>query len=172
MLTLLVGGVRSGKSTLALRLAERSAAPVVFVATAERIDADMDDRIDRHRAERSSSWQTVEEPLDLADAIAALAPGTTVIVDCLTVWMANLLHHLPDQAQRDQRISALVAALGERTGTTIVVTNEVGMGVHPETELGRQYRDELGRTNQRVAAIADEVLLCVAGRTLRLDDPA
>jgi len=172
MLTLLVGGVRSGKSTLALRLAERAGGPVVFVATAERIDADMDDRIDRHRAERPATWTTIEEPLDIAGALSALDADATVVVDCLTVWMANLLHHVGSQPEREQHVVALVEALRHRRGTTIVVTNEVGMGVHPETELGRQYRDELGRANQWVASVADEVLLCVAGRTLRLDPPA
>lgn len=169
MLTLLIGGVRSGKSTLALRLAERGPAPVVFVATAERIDSDMNTRIDRHRLERPDHWTTVEEPLHLADAVRSAPSDATVVVDCLTVWMANLMHHIADAGTRESMVDHLVVALGERRSPTIVVTNEVGMGVHPETELGRVYRDELGRANQRVASVADEVLLCMAGRTLRLD---
>ncbi|MFZ9481443.1 MAG: bifunctional adenosylcobinamide kinase/adenosylcobinamide-phosphate guanylyltransferase [Ilumatobacteraceae bacterium] len=171
MLTLLVGGVRSGKSTRALRLAERSGSPVVFIATAERIDTDMDERIDRHRLERPDHWLTVEEPLDLGAAIRAAAAEATVVVDCLTVWMANLLHHVADESARAAMVDNLLAALDTRTATTVVVSNEVGMGIHPETELGRVYRDDLGRVNQRVASIADEVVLCVAGRTLRLDPP-
>ena len=170
MLTLLVGGVRSGKSTLALRLAERTGLPVTFVATAERIDDDMNERIDRHRAERPAEWATVEEPLDLATAVRDVPVGRAVIVDCLTVWMATLFHRIEEQPARDAMVDALCDALAARRGQhTVVVSNEVGMGLHPETELGRRYRDELGRANQRVAAVADEVLLCIAGRTLRLD---
>lgn len=169
MLTLLVGGVRSGKSTLALRLAGRSNGAVVFVATAERLDADMDARIDRHRLERPDHWTTVEEPLHLAGAVRDTPAEATLVVDCLTVWMGNLMHHIEPETTRSSMLDEFVEALRGRRAPTVVVTNEVGMGVHPETELGRIYRDELGRLNQRVAAVADEVLLCVAGRTLRLD---
>lgn len=170
MLTLLVGGVRSGKSTLALRIADRAGLPVTFVATAEAIDDDMTDRIERHRAERPADWTTIEEPLRLADAVRAAPPGHTLVVDCLTVWMATLFHRIDDQAGREAMVDDLCAALAARTdGPSVVVSNEVGMGVHPETDLGRRYRDELGRANQRVAAVADDVLLCVAGRTLRLE---
>jgi adenosylcobinamide kinase/adenosylcobinamide-phosphate guanylyltransferase len=170
MLTLLVGGVRSGKSTLALRIARRAEAPVTFVATAERIDDDMNDRIDRHRAERPADWSTIEEPLHLAAAIRSVPPDRVVIVDCLTVWMGTLFHLVTDPTAREEMVDDMCRAVASRPrGTTVVVSNEVGMGVHPETDLGRRYRDELGRANQRVAAVADEVLLCVAGRTLRLD---
>jgi adenosyl cobinamide kinase/adenosyl cobinamide phosphate guanylyltransferase len=170
MLTLLVGGVRSGKSTLALRIAARGGANVTFVATAEPFDDDMTERIDRHRAERPAEWSTIEAPLHLAAAIRSVPPDRVVIVDCLTVWMGTLFHLVPDPSTREAMVADVCDALASRCdASTVVVSNEVGMGVHPETDLGRRYRDELGRANQQVAALADEVLLCVAGRTLRLD---
>jgi adenosyl cobinamide kinase/adenosyl cobinamide phosphate guanylyltransferase len=94
-----------------------------------------------------------------------------VIVDCLTVWVGNLFHHRPEIGDRETAYAELVAALATRTGPTVVVSNEVGLGLHPDTALGREYRDELGRLNQRVAAAADRALLLVAGRALTLTDP-
>lgn len=170
MLTLLLGGARSGKSTLAVEIGERTDGPVVFVATAEAFDDDLRSRIDRHRAERPA-WPTVEAPVDLATAVSGLESGATAIVDCLTVWLANLLHHVPDEQARAEHIERFLAALAQRQGPTVVVSNEVGLGLHPETPLGREYRDELGRLNQRVAAQADRVMLLVAGRALPLTDP-
>lgn len=169
-LTFLVGGARSGKSNLAVTLAGRQTAPVTFVATAEAFDADMAGRIAQHRTDRPP-WPTIEAPVELAGALRSITIGHLAIVDCLTVWVANLFHHIPRRDARDERIGMLIAALAARTDPTIVVSNEVGMGLHPETDLGREYRDELGRLNQRVAAIADRSLLLVAGRALRLGDP-
>jgi adenosylcobinamide kinase / adenosylcobinamide-phosphate guanylyltransferase len=173
MLTLLLGGVRSGKSRLATEMGVRHQAAggtVVFVATAEPFDDDLRDRVWRHRVERPN-WPTVEEPIDLARAIAAIPAEALAIVDCLTVWTGNLFHHLPDEAGRHAHLDAAVGALVERAGPTVVVSNEVGLGLHPETELGREYRDELGRLNQRVAAVADRTLFLVAGRAVPLVDP-
>ena len=168
MLTLLIGGARSGKSTLAVQMAERQGAPVTFVATAEPFDDDLRARIERHRAERPPHWTTVECPLELAGAVLTAADAEFLVVDCLTVWFGNLFAH---GVARDEARDAFVEALRRRVGDTVVVTNEVGMGIHPDTGMGREYRDELGRLNQMVAAIADTTLLLVAGRAVRLQDP-
>lgn len=168
MLTLLTGGARSGKSTVAVQMAERQAAAVTFIATAEPFDDDLRDRIERHRAERPPHWTTVECPVELAEAVRSAPAASFLVVDCLTVWLGNLFAH---DAPRDAACDALVDALQHRHGHTVVVTNEVGMGIHPDTDLGRVYRDELGRLNQLVARIADTTLLLVAGRAVRLQDP-
>lgn len=174
-LTFLVGGARSGKSTLAVQMGEHHGGPVHFIATAQAFDDDLRDRIARHRAERPATWSTAEVPVDLAAAVDAAPAGAFVIIDCLTVWLANLFVHLPDASARSAAMDGLVRALRDRSahgiGPTVVVSNEVGMGVHPETAMGRDYRDELGRLNQSVAACADRSLLLVAGRALRLDNP-
>lgn len=168
MLTLLLGGARSGKSTLAVQMAERQSLPVVFVATAEAFDDDMAQRIVRHRDERPAHWTTAECPVELADAVDAAPADAFVVVDCLTVWMANLMVHGIDRGEATAR---LVSALARRTAPTVLVSNEVGMGIVPEHPMGREYRDELGRLNQQVAALAHSTLLLVAGRAIRLDDP-
>lgn len=168
MLTLLLGGARSGKSTLAVQMAERQSLSVVFVATAEAFDDDMAQRIVRHRDERPAHWTTVECPVELADAVDAAPADAFVVVDCLTVWMANLMVH---GADRGVATAGLVSALARRNAATVVVSNEVGMGIVPEHPMGREYRDELGRLNQQVAAFAHSTLLLVAGRAIRLDDP-
>lgn len=168
MLTLLLGGARSGKSTLAVQMAERQGAPVVFIATAEAFDDDMAHRIARHRDERPAHWTTVECPVALADAVEAVPADAFVVVDCLTVWMANLMVHGIDPSEATEQ---LVTALARRTAPTVVVSNEVGMGIVPEHPMSREYRDHLGRLNQRVAALAHTTLLLVAGRAIRLDDP-
>ena len=166
-LTFLVGGARSGKSTLAVQMGEHHGGPVHFIATAQAFDDDLRARVARHRAERPTTWTTAEVPLELASAVADAPAGTFVIVDCLTVWL--------DHQRRAQYGHDAVAALAERrrsdVGPTVVVSNEVGMGVHPETPAGREYRDELGRLNQLVAATADRSLLLVAGRAQRLENP-
>jgi adenosylcobinamide kinase / adenosylcobinamide-phosphate guanylyltransferase len=163
--TFLLGGARSGKSSLAVEIGRRHAGEVVFIATAELSDDDMASRIARHRDERPD-WPTIEAPLDLATAIADAPGEVLLIVDCLTVWVANEMHH-----RGVVDATGVVGALSGRPGCSVVISNEVGMGVHPETELGRLYRDELGRANQAVAAIAEPALLLVAGKAMRLDDP-
>jgi adenosyl cobinamide kinase/adenosyl cobinamide phosphate guanylyltransferase len=164
-LTLLIGGARSGKSSLAVRLASQQDAPVVVVATGEPGDDEMAERIARHRAERPPEWRTVEEPRDLLGALTRVDDGACVIVDCLTLWVANVLEQGDVEAAADR--TAAVAAL--RTGRTIAVTNEVGLGVVPAVPLARAYRDVLGRVNAAWAAVAHEVLFVVAGRVLPLD---
>lgn len=172
-LTLLIGGARSGKSSLAVDIGHRHAAAglaVTYIATAPRIDADMEERIDRHREERPATWTTIEEQLDLRSALVSCDDGLAII-DCLTLWTSNLMS--VDRA--DDAIRAIAtetaAAAAARHGPTVVITNEVGLGVHPENELGRRYRDLLGWVNQSWASAAATTLLLVAGRAVRLTDP-
>ena len=169
-ITLLLGGVRSGKSALAVEIGRRHSGPVVFVATCPALDEDLADRIARHRAARPD-WPTIEEPVELASAVETVDDGALVVVDCLTLWVSNLMLRGDDEPEVTDAAAALVGALLDRRGSAVIVSNEVGSGVHPEGELGRRYRDLLGRVNQIVAAAADTTLLVVAGRAMRLDDP-
>jgi adenosyl cobinamide kinase/adenosyl cobinamide phosphate guanylyltransferase len=163
-LVVYVGGARSGKSRLALQRAHEAGAPVVFIATGEAGDLEMAERIERHRAERPADWRTVEEPLELEAALGRLPEGTTAIVDCLSLWVANL----GDADDVAARSAAAVRAAAARPGLTIAVTNEVGLGIVPDNPLARSYRDRLGRVNAEWTALADEAYFVVAGRQLRL----
>jgi len=167
--TLVLGGVRSGKSRYAQQLAER-ATHVTFVATAERRDdEEMHLKIERHRADRPSHWTTVEAPLHLAAAIAAAGRSGTVLVDCLTLFAANLLEaHAESEFALQAEIDSLCEALRAVPVTVILVSNEVGSGVVPAYVSGRRFRDLVGEINQRVAAVADTVVLMVAGLPLAL----
>jgi adenosyl cobinamide kinase/adenosyl cobinamide phosphate guanylyltransferase len=162
-LTLLLGGARSGKSALAVRLADETGRSVVFIATAEAGDAEMAERIRLHRESRPPDWTTVEEPLELQRALAD-AGDALVVVDCLSLWVANAL----ERGWSAARIEEHAGEAASRPGDTIAVSNEVGLGVVPATPLGRTYRDVLGRVNTIWAAAADEALFVVAGRTLEL----
>jgi adenosyl cobinamide kinase/adenosyl cobinamide phosphate guanylyltransferase len=164
-LVLLLGGARSGKSALAVRLAGEAA---TLVATAAPTDSEMEERIRRHRRERPSGWTTVEEQLALRTALASVPPDVPVVVDCLSLWVANLMAEgWTDLAiETEGRTVALVAA--ERPALTVAVSNEVGLGIVPATPLGRRYRDALGRVNAAFGAAAERALLVVAGRTLEL----
>jgi adenosylcobinamide kinase/adenosylcobinamide-phosphate guanylyltransferase len=167
--TLVLGGARSGKSAFAQGAAEALAAEtggrLVMVATAQAFDSEMAERIDRHRQDRGSAWSTLEAPLDLADALDGLGTGDVVVVDCLTLWLSNLM--LDD---RDVAAAAaqLVASVGRFEGTLWLVSNEVGFGIVPDNALARRFRDEAGRLHQALAQAADAVTLVVAGLTLRL----
>jgi adenosylcobinamide kinase/adenosylcobinamide-phosphate guanylyltransferase len=170
-LVLLTGGARSGKSALAVALGERHGGDVVFLATAEQGDAEMAARIGRHRAERPKGWTTVEEPLALEEAIAGVDPSACLLVDCLSLWAANLLA-IADGEAVVRAAAASAAAAAARPGATVAVTNEVGLGVVPTSALGRAYRDVLGRVNAIWAEQADESYLVVAGRVLALQPAA
>lgn len=172
-LVLLLGGARSGKSALALRLAAEQSAPVVWLATAEPGDAEMAERIERHRRERPPSWRTIEEPLRLTETLAALAvhSDSCVVIDCLTLWTANALERL-GAAEAEAQAAAAAAACAARSGATIAVSNEVGLGLVPDNPLGRSYRDLLGRVNALWADAASRAYLVVAGRALPLPKPA
>jgi adenosylcobinamide kinase/adenosylcobinamide-phosphate guanylyltransferase len=168
-LRLIIGGARSGKSAHAQALAEaqareRRSAPVM-IATAEALDAEMGERIARHRAERGGEWRTLETPLDVAEAISGLAPQDCAVVDCLTLWLSNLMFADRDLAAETD---ALLQAAAASSSEIILVANEVGMSIVPENALARRFRDEAGRLNRRVAAQADEVVVMFAGIPLRL----
>jgi adenosylcobinamide kinase/adenosylcobinamide-phosphate guanylyltransferase len=167
--TLVLGGVRSGKSRYAQQLAEQSHR-VVFVATAKDSDDEMHRKIERHRADRPEGWLTVEEPLELAATLARYgADFEVIVVDCLTIFAANLLEaEGEDQDAIDRRIAELCTALRTSSCSVVLVSNEVGSGVVPAYPLGRRYRDLLGEINQSVARAADDVVLMVAGLPLAL----
>lgn len=166
-LVFLIGGARSGKSELALRLAREQPAPVVFVATGEAGDSEMAARIEQHRRERPPTWQTIEEPLKLHDTLASVDEQSCVLIDCLTLWTANALERLGvEEAEMQAAVAATRAA--SRPGLTIAVSNEVGLGLVPDNPLGRTYRDLLGRVNTHWAEHADHAYLLVAGRALPL----
>lgn len=176
MLVLCLGGARSGKSTFALERGieheRRTGDPVTFVATSPRIecDRDLETRIRAHRTERPTTWRTIEEPVDLCGALDRCG-DTFTVVDCLTLWISNLMW----RGDNDHDVTELARSTAERAAgrpaPTFVISNEVGMGVHPTSEEGRRYRDLLGRVNQIWATRADRSLLLVAGRALPLHDP-
>jgi adenosylcobinamide kinase / adenosylcobinamide-phosphate guanylyltransferase len=170
-LTLLLGGARSGKSALAVRAAGAWAGPVEVVVTAEARDAELAARIERHRAQRPAGWRTVEAPLELEAALRDAAPGALVVVDCLTLWVSNLMEQGLDDAAVERRAREAAALAASRATPTLAISNEVGSGIVPALALARRYRDLLGEVNATWAAAADQALLLVAGRTLPLQDP-
>jgi len=166
--TLVLGGVRSGKSRHAEALLSALPAPWIYLATGRAWDEEMRARIDAHRTRRDARWHTREVPLDLPAALDA-AEGAPVLVDCLTLWLTNLLLDERDLAAAREE---LLAALGRRRATTILVGNEVGLGIVPENALARHFRDEAGLLHQAVASVADRVILCVAGYPLTVKPQA
>jgi adenosylcobinamide kinase/adenosylcobinamide-phosphate guanylyltransferase len=169
-ITLVLGGARSGKSRYAETLVEGQPGACVYLATAEAGDREMAERIRRHRARRGGRWRTLEEPLDLAGALrGAAGPEGAVLVDCLTLWLSNLLG-----ADRDIEagIDGLVATLPELAGPVVFVSNEVGLGIVPESALARAFIDHAGRLHQAVGAAAQSVLFMAAGLPLALKSPA
>lgn len=168
-ITLVLGGARSGKSAYAQRQAEQAAAktgrPPLMIATAEAFDDEMRDRIDRHRDERGDSWRTLEVPLDLTGAIRGLTVEDVVVVDCLTLWLSNLMLGNHDLAAATDD---LIEAFAGCEATVWAVSNEVGWSLVPENALGRRFRDEAGRLNQRIAAVADAARLIIAGMCMDL----
>ncbi len=167
MLTLILGGARSGKSRHAQNLAATGANPVTVIATAQARDAEMAARIARHQAERPAHWHTVEEPVALARALQAAArPGRCVLVDCLTLWLLNLLEAGEDTFARER--ADLLATLPGLPGDILLVANEVGLGVIPLGELSRRFVDEAGWLNQDLATLAHTVTFIAAGLPLKL----
>ncbi|MFZ5675922.1 MAG: bifunctional adenosylcobinamide kinase/adenosylcobinamide-phosphate guanylyltransferase [Pseudomonadota bacterium] len=167
-ITLVLGGARSGKSRHAEALAKASKQRV-YVATAEIIDAEMRERIDLHRAQRGKGWRTLEVPLDLADALrGADRPGGFILVECITIWINNLIYHGKDVASE---VKLLCGTLPKLKGRVVLVSNEVGLGIVPDNALARRFRDEAGRANQSLAAVADEVLFIAAGLPMVLKKP-
>jgi adenosyl cobinamide kinase/adenosyl cobinamide phosphate guanylyltransferase len=156
---LILGGARSGKSRYAEGLLAQNPAPWAYIATGQAFDGEMEARIAEHRARRGEGWRTVEAPVDLAGALLE-APAMPALVDCLTLWLTNLMLGEHDIVGA---VTALEAALALRSAPTILVASEVGLGIVPETKLGRAFRDEAGKLHQRLAAGADRVLFMVAG---------
>ena len=163
---LVTGGARSGKTACALRLAEQSGLEKWMIATAEGGDAEMAERIAKHRAERGDGWRVVEEPLDLAGALEGeVQAGRVVVVDCLTLWLSNLMYHERDIEQELVRLCNMV----ERSHDPLIfVTNELGMGLVPESSLGRAFRDLHGRMNQQVAERCDAATFVVSGMAMKI----
>ncbi len=173
-LTLVGGGVRSGKSAFALSLAlahadssARVPAQRGFIATAELYDDDMRARARAHKLERGSAFITIEEPIELLNALVALAACQVVVIDCLTMWLSNLLLRGDSEAAILEAVDLLLSAIREGDSRCIIVSNEVGMGVVPESPLGRAFRDVAGRAHQRVAAGSTSVYLAMMGVVLR-----
>ena len=158
---LILGGARSGKSGYAESLAKKTAFDVIYVATAQAHDQEMSERIAQHQLDRPKHWLTIEEPLALADVIQAHSKSNSVVlVDCLTLWLMNVMHHELDLAEQ---VDALLATLEQAPGLVILVSNEISMGVVPMGELSRRYVDNLGRLHQQIAKHAQQVTLMVAG---------
>jgi len=171
-LALITGGSRSGKSAHALELAEQAAdrqrVPAIFIATAQALDDEMAARIARHRAARPARFRTIEEPVALIDALGRVEPGAVVVIDCVTLWLSNLIaRELTDEAVLSQA-QQLARALSLARYSSLVVSGEVGSGLVPMEPLGRRFRDLLGLTNQLLASAADQVILMVAGCPLQV----
>lgn len=164
-LTLVLGGARSGKSRHAEALIESLPAPWTYIATAQAYDDEMRERIAEHRARRPAGWQTVDAPLDLAGAIGAQPAGRPILVDCLTLWLTNLILAERDTAAASE---ALIAACERASAPLVLVGNEVGLGIVPENALARRFRDEAGRLHQALAARAAGVVFMVAGLPMRV----
>lgn len=162
MIEFVLGGARAGKSAYAERRAHESSTPVTWIVTAQARDAEMAARIEAHRARRPADCRVIEEPLHLANALDQItSPAGLVVIDCLTLWVANLLQAGTDAIQTEQE--TFLHKIKEKEWNLIVISNEVGAGIVPVNALARRYRDDLGRLNQRMAEIADRVLLMVAG---------
>jgi adenosylcobinamide kinase/adenosylcobinamide-phosphate guanylyltransferase len=167
--TLVLGGARSGKSSFAERLARESGLARTYVATATAGDAEMRQRIAHHRASRGDGWRTVEEPMALCEALRReSAADRVVVVDCLTLWLSNLMQAGRDVEEESRRLAACLAAT---PGPVLLVSNEVGLGLVPDTPLGRSFRDAQGRLNQMVAAAVPAVAFIAAGLPLWLKHP-
>lgn len=168
-ITLVGGGVRSGKSRFALDLAQKRGMRRTFIATAQAFDDEMRARIALHQEERAGLFDTIEAPIELTHAVSLLSDEVDVLViDCLTLWLSNLLLRGDDEACIENAVLELMTALSSRRFDTVVVTNEVGMGVVPDSALGRRFRDVSGRAHQRIAERADQIYFAALGVILRL----
>jgi adenosylcobinamide kinase/adenosylcobinamide-phosphate guanylyltransferase len=167
-LVLVGGGVRSGKSAFALTRAMALGDDRVFIATAQAFDDEMRARIALHQRERAETFRTLEAPMTLTETLLGLDTGDVVLVDCLTLFVSNLLCADLDDAEVSARFDALLDALETRTRHVVLVTNEVGLGIVPDNALSRRFRDHAGTLHRRIAAIADEVYFATMGVVLRL----
>jgi adenosylcobinamide kinase/adenosylcobinamide-phosphate guanylyltransferase len=171
-LSLYLGGAKSGKTRLALARAETWPPPRLYLATAQALDGEMTERIRRHQAERGPQWRTLESPLTPDQTLASLAGDQVVLLDCLTLWLNNLLATDAEDDRIRSRVKDLLRAIDAYAGPVIVVSNEVGGGIVPMNALARRFRDLAGETNQRFAAQADQVILATAGLEWPLKSPA
>lgn len=170
MKQLILGGARSGKSRLAEQRAQASGQKVVYIATAQAMDGEMEVRIQQHREARPEHWKVVEEPLQLADVLVReAADDVCLLVDCLTLWMTNLLLSGDDKLKHE--VEALYSVLDTLPGSLIMVSNEVGWGIVPMGELSRQFQDQTGWLHQRLAQVCDQVTLTVAGLPMEIKEP-
>jgi len=169
---LVLGGAKSGKSSFAMDVCNSLNKKRIFLATAQALDQEMEDRIRRHQAERGSGWRTVEEPLKVAETIGSLdSEDTVILLDCLTLWLNNLyMEHGEDQEAIDKAIENLARQLTDIRGAVIVVSNEVGMGIVPDNQLSRTYRDTAGYMNQGIARLSGKVVAVLAGLPILLKD--
>jgi adenosyl cobinamide kinase/adenosyl cobinamide phosphate guanylyltransferase len=165
---LLLGGARGGKSALAQEIALRKGGPVTAIATAQPRDAEMAARIARHQAQRPAAWVTLEEPLDLLGAVGTAPESHFLLVDCLTLWVSNLVEAEIGPEEILARAAEVATALSSRAAGAVVVSNEVGLGIVPANELARSFRDTVGSVNAAFAACADRAALLVAGRVHEL----
>ncbi len=165
----ITGGARSGKSSFAEKLAVELEGKRAYVATAQALDAEMAAKIDKHRRDRSSIWDTYEEPLAVADLLRKLSGRyQVVLLDCLTLWLSNVIAHTDGDGVVQDRVEELVKVLASFDGTCLVVSNEVGLGIVPDNPLARKFRDLAGMLNQRVAQTADEVYFTAAGIPMKI----
>ena len=165
-ITLVIGGARSGKSVFAEGLAEASGLGKVYVATGQAFDREMSERIDIHKQRRARGWENVEDPFDLSGVLEKVAgPDKTVLVDCLTLWITNLMLEEKDVMAESEAVLAILPSL---EGQIIFVSSEVGLGIVPDNYLARAFRDHAGRLHQQIAAIADEVYFVAAGLPLKM----
>lgn len=171
-LVVLLGGARAGKSALAAELAQGWNGPVAYIATAEARDDEMAERIARHRSDRDEAWTTIEEPLELAEALAELDEGHAAIVDCLTLWVASLLERGNERKAIVANAQTVARSAASRGAPVIAVTNEVGLGIVPVNALARTYRDVLGDVNRTFVSHSERAALVVAGRLLTLEAAA
>ena len=162
---LITGGARSGKSALAERLVKRLGDRPVYIATAEVYDDEMQDRVSKHQDRRGDEWTTVHAPVDLVDALRQSDDGQPRLVDCLTLWLTNLMMAEADIAVKTDE---LIRCLAEQSSPVVFVTNEVGSGIVPDNKLARRFRDAAGALNQQIAATCDEVYLAVSGQALKV----
>jgi adenosylcobinamide kinase/adenosylcobinamide-phosphate guanylyltransferase len=168
-LCFITGGARSGKSAYAERLASAVGGKRAYIATAQALDAEMAARIEKHRKDRGDAWDTFEEPLAVAELVRKLSDRyAVVLLDCVTLWLSNVMAHSGDDGVVVARSGELVASLREFAGTCIVVSNEVGLGIVPDNPMARKYRDFAGMLNQKMAGAADEVYFTASGIPVRI----
>jgi adenosylcobinamide kinase/adenosylcobinamide-phosphate guanylyltransferase len=165
---LITGGIKSGKSRFAFKLArETGKGEKIFIATARPIDEEMEKKIEKHKEERGSDFKTIEAPIHLGNALGEVR-HSTVVIDCLTLWLSNLFFELKEE-EKLREIESLIEELNKYDGNAIVVTNEVGWGIIPADEISRRYQSELGSLNQRIADICDEVYVLISGIALKVE---